>query len=478
MIKKFFSPLSWIQSAKLFWFLYASMGCIWIGYAFITYFLCGHTEDISLQTQPVVNAAVHGKYWNTLFDGHPFSNHFRPGLLVFYPFIKLFPMVPYTLWPIVAKSISFMVSPLLLLKLGRKVLPDQRWIFAIPLLWLLSDVLMRPMTTPNYASSLLFAPIIGAFYFAYVGRLKWVYVLVFVMTLFKENMPLIGVCLAMFLIVEKQQWRQGLALGLVSIVLGLSALTIMNQFGFSVTQGHGVSGLSIFYQFDWKVTMVTKLVIGAGLIPFIAPKTLLYQLPATAVYWLMYTDEKKFFFTNGHHHDYTMTIMMVCALFALRHSIEGKSWILKKPSRVRTVLASLLVVGIGVSGITNLPKLLVMNTSTDESYSIQDRYKTYVQIRQIKKQIPLSATVAATHYTTGFFLGHRQVHNIAYSQLDDNQFADDFTVFPLEAKVSGYRGEYYRKVKQVLQKKIQNGTLKQHPYSTEKIAVYTPVYSL
>ena len=454
------------------------MGCIWIGYAFITYFLCGHTEDISLQTHPVVNAAVHGQYWNTLFDGHPFSNHFRPGLLVFYPFIKLFPMVPYTLWPIVAKSISFMVAPLLLLKLGRKVLPDQRWVFAIPLLWLLSDVLMRPMTTPNYASSLLFAPIIGAFYFAYVGRLKWVYVLVFAMTLFKENMPLIGVCLAMFLIVEKQQWRQGLALGLFSIVLGLSALTIMNQFGFPVTEGHGVSGLSIFYRFDWKATMVLKLIIGAGLIPFIAPKTLLYQLPATAVYWLMHTDDKKFFFTNGHHHDYTMTIMMVCALFALRHSLSGASWFLKKTSRGRTVLASLLVVAIGVSGITNLPKLLVMNTSTNGSYSIQERYQTYTQMRQIKKQIPLSATVAATHYTTGFFLGQRQVHNIAYSQLGDNQFTDDFTVFPLEAKVSGYSDEYYRKVEQVLQKKIQNGTLKQHPYSTEKIAVYTPVYSL
>ena len=474
MTKKLFSPLIWIQSSKLFWFSYGIMGCIWISYAFITYVLCGHTEDISLQTHPVVNAAVHGQYWNTMFDGHPFSNHFRPGLLVFYPFIKLFPMVPYTLWPIVAKSISFMVAPLLLLKLGRKALPDQRWIFAIPLLWLLSDVLMRPMTTPNYASSLLFAPIVGAFYFAYVGRLKWVYVLVFAMTLFKENMPLIGVCLAMFLIVEKQQWRQGLALGLFSIVLGLSALTIMNQFGFPVTQGHGVSGLSVFYRFDWKLTMVTKLIIGAGLIPFIAPKTLLYQLPATAVYWLMYTDEKKFFFTNGHHHDYTMTIMMVCALFALRHSLSGESWFLKKTSRVRTVLASLLVVGIGVSGITNLPKLLIMNTSTNEPYSIQERYHTYTQMRQIKKQIPRSATVTATPYTTGFFLGQKQIHSVLYMQLESVQFTDDFIVVPLTAKAAGLSREYHTKLEQVIQKKIQRGKLKKHAYSTDRIAVYRP----
>ena len=173
-----------------------------------------------------------------------------------------------------------------------------------------------------------------------------------------------------------------------------------------------------------------------------------------------------------------MTIMMVCALFALRHSLSGESWFLKKTSRLRTVLASLLVVAIGVSGITNLPKLLVMNTSTNSSYSIQERYQTYTQMRQIKKQIPLSATVTATHYTTGFFLGQKQIHNIAYMQLDGIQFTDDFIVFPLTAKIAGYSGEYYRKVEQVIQQKIQKGELRQQAYSTNQIAVYTPVSTI
>ncbi|MBD97845.1 hypothetical protein CL648_03480 [bacterium] len=63
-------------------------------------------------------------------------------------------------------------------------------------------------------------------------------------------------------------------------------------------------------------------------------------------------------------------------------------------------------------------------------------------------------------------------------QLDGIQFTDEFIVFPLTAKIAGYSDEYYRKVEQVIQQKIQKGELRQHPYSTEKIAVYTPVYSL
>ena len=127
MIKQFFSPLNWIQTPRFFWVVYAVFSVVWMIHpVYELVFLYHPTFDTGMHIQPIVQAVVNQQYWNTLIDAHPFSNHFRPGLLIFYPFIVAFPSIPPTLWPVMAKSIAFVACPLILLRFGRAVLTDHR----------------------------------------------------------------------------------------------------------------------------------------------------------------------------------------------------------------------------------------------------------------------------------------------------------------------------------------------------------------
>ena len=469
MIKQFFAPLNWIQNAQFFWVVYAVFSVVWMIYPVGIYFLGWHgIIDIGLQTQPIVNLAVNQTYWNTFFDCHPFANHFRPGLLIFYPFIVAFPSIPPTLWPVMAKSIAFVACPLILLRFGRAVLTDHRWVFALPLFWMFSDLLMHPMTTPNYATTLIIPVTLIAFYWGYQGHYIRLYPIVMGLSLFKENMPLIGVCLGIFLMIEKREWRHGLGLFFSSIALGcLIFFVIMPAFGSG--SGPNVFPIRPWGNLDWKLTMLIKVHLGIGFLAFLKPHTILYHLPSLAVYLLVDTGRswKMYYFTNGHYHDYTMTILFVSALFAINYFSNGQSWFCRVAANRQRLLGSVLVVAVMIVGLTNLPRMLEVSEMMPAK-----RYAQYQSVKAIAAKIPKTATVMVTDYSGYLFLDRPRIQKASWS-LEANDA--DFIVLPKNAELAGEHAGEYANIQAHIDQKVQAGILTKHPYSTADVDVYSPV---
>ena len=427
---KFMSPLQWIQSHKFFWVAYAAFSIFWLM--------------------------------------HPFSNHFRPGLFVFAPLIAAFPKVPPTLWAPLAKSIAFLACPLILLALSRRVLVNHpQWVYVIPTFWLFSDILMGALGKANQATGLMLPFILLGFLWAYDGYFWRLFPLVLGISLFKENMPLVGVCLAMFMGLHTgQSWRRASLLGAFSVALGFVIVgCIMPQFGASDAS----SQIAPFSNLGLKVIMGLKLMLATACLPLLYPKTLLFFLPSLAVYVLIdFSHKLSVFWLLGHYHDYTMAILMVCALFGLNQYLNGQSWF--KASLPRFASA-LVVIYIGV-GLNAIPKELYLISANFEWLNppLMQRYRTYKALHAIAPQIPKNYTIITPENCSHPFLAYPKLRRLKAIY---NTPADSPTIIIMSLpQLSGEPAARYRRAQAHIQGSL--GTEWHiHPLTGPWLTVYT-----
>ena len=466
---RFISPLQWIQSSRFFWVAYAGFSVLWLMHPFYELvFLYHPTFDTGMHIQPIVQAVVNHRYWNTFIDAHPFSNHFRPGLFVFAPLIAAFPTVPPTLWAPLGKSIAFLACPLILLALSRRVLFNHtQWVYLIPTFWLFSDILMGALGKANQATGLVLPFILLGFLWAYDGYFWRLFPLVLGISLFKENMPLVGVCLAMFMgLHTRQSWRRASLLGVFSMGLGLVIVFwIMPQFGVPDVS----SQIAPFSNLGLKAIMGLKLMLATACLPLVYPKTLLFFLPSLAVYLLIdFSHKLSVFWLIGHYHDYTMAILMVCALFGLNQYLNGQSWF--KTSLPRFA-SGLVVIYIGV-GLSTIPKELYLVSANFEWLNppVAQRYHTYKALRTVAPQIPKHYTVITPENCSHPFLAYPKLRRLKAIY---NTPADSPAIIIMSLdQISGESlGEYRR-----AQAYIQDGLgteWRVHPLTGPWLTVYT-----
>lgn len=467
---RFISPLQWIQSSRFFWVAYAVFSVLWLMHPFYELvFLYHPTFDTGMHIQPIVQAVVNQHYWNTLIDAHPFSNHFRPGLFVFAPLIAAFPKVPPTLWAPLAKSIAFLACPLILLALSRRVLVNHpQWVYVIPTFWLFSDILMGALGMANQATGLMLPFILLGFLWAYDGYFWRLFPLVLGISLFKENMPLVGVCLAMFMGLHTgQSWRRASLLGAFSVALGfVIVFWIMPQFGASDAS----SQIAPFSSLGLKAIMGLKLMLATACLPLLYPKTLLFFLPSLAVYLLIDLQNKHGpFWVSGHYHDYTMAILMVCALFGINQYLNNRSWFKRSLPRFASVL---VVIYIGV-GLTTVPKEFYLVSANLEwlNQPLIQRYRTNKALRAIVSQIPKHYTIVTSENCSYPFLAYPKLRRFsAVHTISANSPA--IVVMPSGQHLSGESVVGYQRAKAHIQDGL--GTeWRVHPLTGPWLTVYT-----
>lgn len=465
----FFRPLNWIQTPRFFWAVYAIFSVVWMAHPFYELvFLYHPTFDTGMHIQPIVQAVVNQQYWNTLIDAHPFSNHFRPGLFVFAPLIAAFPKVPPTLWAPLAKSIAFLACPLILLALSRRVLVNHpQWVYVIPTFWLFSDILMGALGKSNQATGLMLPFILLGFLWAYDGYFWRLFPLVLGISLFKENMPLVGVCLAMFMGLHTgQSWRRASLLGAFSVALGLVIVFwIMPQFGASDASRQ----IAPFSNLGLKVIMGLKLILATACLPLLYPKTLLFFLPSLAAYLLIDLQNKHGpFWVSGHYHDYTMAILMVCALFGINQYLNNRSWFKRSLPRFASVL---VVIYIGM-GLTTVPKefyLISVNLEWLNQPLIQ-RYRTNKALRAVVSQIPKHYTIVTSENCSYPFLAYPKLRQFsAVYTISAN--SPTIVVMPSVQHLSGESVVNYQRVKAYIQDNL--GTKWHiHPLTSPNLTLY------
>lgn len=207
MTKNNSTIINFFTNKRVFYTLLAIIGSGWLSLMLFRYIFLGfYAWDTVLHIQPVINYTVNGNYYNNILSMHPIANHFRPGLLLFYPLIKL---IPTGMWMMLAKVIAFLACPFILLYMGKTILKDTRFIYVAPIFWLLNDPIANVVSSQSVSTTLMPPFILLAFLFAWQNKHLYMYLCLVFILLFKENMALIWLSLGMFLVVEKKEYKHG-----------------------------------------------------------------------------------------------------------------------------------------------------------------------------------------------------------------------------------------------------------------------------
>lgn len=396
------------------------------------FFLEYHTWDTGAHVEPLIYLIKYGKYYNS-FGGCPeLANHFRPGLLVFIPFLKL---IPNVLWIAFAKIFAFFSCPLLLYHYGKKYLPDPKWATLIPVFWLVSDVLNNSLFAENYATGLILPFIILAFFAAWEGKKLRMIIYLISILFFKENMALVWLCLGMFLIVEKKDYKWGSGLFISGIFIGLGIfLVLIPMLSSGVASVHS-GRLAPLAMLDLKLMMSLKVILALFLAPLIYPPMILYVAPAFGLYFL--SGIYQVFWLNFHYHDFTFTIALIGCFFALLRFQQNKTWFNQLSLKVRIRLGWVAVVLASLLFVSKLPYYELFKYPLSD---LKRKFTLFQTVQHIRYSLPEDRDLWVPEKIGVHFMEHPRVKSIVYEGAIEPYFYQDKPFIIAMPKKSAYAG--------------------------------------
>lgn len=388
-----------------------------------------------------------GNYYNSILEMHPFANHFRPGMFVFLPLIKI---MPTGFWLIIAKVVSFLSCPLIFLYMGKKVLGKSRFIYVIPILWCFNDPLINVMTSHNAATTIIIPFILLAFLFAWKHKYIFMYLFLFFLLLFKENMGLVWLCVGMFLMIEKKEYKHGALITVLGLIFGIIInFYIMPLFN-SGSLSHHHNFFNPYAYWDVKILMIVKSLLAVGLIPLIRPASLLYILPAYGVYLLGAREE--YFHLFFHYHDFTITIMYVGALFSFKGYLENNTFLNKFSYKFKKNFFRIIVILLILNGIYRLSFVDIFHKKDHA-----EKYKIRTSLININPRLNNDYDIYVADQFAFYFMDFKKLHIFDKNKPETFSFKTKtdplYIIYPANKKHFTIENKIYLK----LTKEIQNG---------------------
>jgi len=451
------SILNFFRNRKVFWFLFFFY---FIGFIlemlYRNFFFELTVHDLGYQAQPIFNLLFNGKYYNSFEGMHPIANHFRPGLLVFLPFIKL---IATPIWLLFFKIVAYMSCPLILLKYGKKYFVIEKYAYTLPILWLLNDIVSRTLNFQNVSTGIILPFIMLAFFMAYENRHKSMYLLLILVLFFKESMALVWLSVGAFKFVISKQYRHGIFLFISGMIIGIFVhFGLMPMFNAGNLSNHH----RLFAPFSYiplKIIMFIKVFLSTGLILLVRPLVLLFVLPAFGLY--VVGAKLGFFYISAHHHDFTITITFVGMFFVLKSYLEGSTWLnnlklSKQKIMVTTALFLLMVVGFS----TGMPYLSLLRPIYKNG-SYAEQFKLSREAIQIFDKIDKGITVYSCKGTGSYLLKHPDVRHLQYSTLElfsEKNAVSFYVVYPKNRKYMGIDSQLFSLINNKVQEGLNNGS--------------------
>ena len=440
---------------KIFWITFAVIVGGWLAHAICGYFFLGfRVWDTALHVQPVLHWTLYGEYIDKFLHGgvHPFVNHFRPILLLLAPFFYVWKSM---LVIHIAKVIAFASCPLIFLYYGKKF-GLQKLAFAIPVLWLIHDVLITAMYAGNQATALALPFIVLAFMLAMNKSYRAMWIPLILLLFFKENLSLVWICLGMFLIVEHKKWKLGSLIVGMGLIIGFTIYFVVIP-GF--TEGVMQHSVDSFKPLDYvgeKMMMLIRAYLAMGFFVFFRPQALLYTLPAYGIYLVGGHRVYSAFFLGAHTHDFPTTILFCAVFYLLFKTVKENSRFKIERKGHRRYLKTCLVI-MFLFCIAKNPYFRIAYESVTYPVAHQIR-NTVINIRETIKaddQIYVSGAIM------DLFIKYRNIHPFALSH-GHHRFpyleSESFTIiFPTHSKLSLLKSDFLNHYIVMLQKHDEKG---------------------
>jgi len=190
--------------------------------------------DLTIFHNLVWNSS-HGRFLATQIipSGYHMPQHFDPILILVSVTYWIYSS-PITL--LILQSIMIGASGLLIFLIGRQLIKSNFLAFALSLSFLMHPATHGMNTLDFHSFTLSVFTILLSFYMLGKRNLIGSIIAVALMLITREDIPIIGVTIGLFLIISEGRWRSGLAILLMSLIYFLIALTIISYFGKSLVE--------------------------------------------------------------------------------------------------------------------------------------------------------------------------------------------------------------------------------------------------
>lgn len=430
-----------ILSKKFWWTIFILSLIGWTTLFILKFFLIGYkTWDIGAHIQAIFNLSLHSNYFSNFIGMHHLADHFWPGLALFVPFLKIWAN-PF--WFLLAKLIAYFACPIILLYISKKHFKNKKLVYLLPLLWLINDPLINVLSAQNISTALTMPFIILSFYFAYIRKYYWMFFSLIFLSLFKEYMPQIWLCVGTYIFIEQKRHK----MGLLTIICGLLIGFGMNFYSIPFFR-YGLESLhnNNFAPFQFiglKFLMVLKALLSIGLIPLLLPRYLLYIIPAFGVYLM--TNKINVFFLVDHYHDLTMATIFAVSFLVLLKYQNNKTWFNNWKSKSKQRLFVVIILILFINSMPKNPFKKIANLTKN----FRNKYSIYKSVQQFKKELPLTTEIWADEYLTFYFLEYANIQSFDQYHFPKFNFErknNYFIIIPVK-KYSLLRADLYDQFK-------------------------------
>lgn len=448
-------------------FIIFSMG--WLGIAIVRYFSADYyTFDIGALANEIAQFVKTGGLYSTILGRHVLADHFAPNLLLFYPFFKVYPSF---LWLTAFQIAAFLSSVFVLIRIGKQVIPDNQdyFVFIAPALFLIHNLVACTVLHQTQPSAFSLPFILLAFSFAIDKKYVKMFVVIVFLLGFKEHLALVWISLGMFFIVHLNKIKIGIALIILGIVLGLlTYFVVMPYFshsGYLVSRGR----FGPFSLITQKIFLITVSLISVGFLPLLAPKSLLYILPAFGIALVSKAPTMLTF--DYHYQDIPLTVLFIGVIYGLANLSTGKSWLFNIDKKYFQYIAAISFIVIIFTN-PRFPTLIIKDFWPDP-----DEILLFNEIRQYEKIAPIDVNLWVGERIGPFLINHPYLKSFDQWEGWKRALKDKKThiiVVPVE-ELSVLPSKYYREFKKEMDVALAQGKYRQIK-GFKKLLIYQSLY--
>lgn len=434
LTKVLFEKINYLlnKTEKYFKYLFIFFVFQWILLAWANYYSFNfHTWDTASFANPISNLIQTGNLYNTFLERHAFADHFDPNLLFFYPF---FLIKNTTLWLTIAKIIAFSVCPFLLIKTGKLINLPSHLIYVAPLIFLLNKYLANTLAFEFQPSSLSLPFIILIFNYAIEKKyLKMALFLILILG-FKEHMALIWISVGAYIILFQKEPKIGITLIIIGLGIGIIIFfTVMPSFAIGLNSLHS-NRFNPFSLYSEKFLLIYSSLLAVGLIPLMAPRTLLFIIPSFGI--SLVSQDPNMMTFNYHYQDIALAVLFVGVVVGLSKTNVLSLFFTDKTNKILPLLSATLIIT-----NSNIPY-----KNAWEHWPTKLNFEIMGDIEKIREVVKKDTTLWVTEKFSIYFIDYPKLKSIDIWGGDKNlqrTIGEKAIIIPRDSSLSSLNQETY-----------------------------------
>ena len=447
-------PLTTILNPQAFLSLFSVFSVLAFGLLFARYYSASFTiYDTGIFSNVGYRFWQYGETFSSVLQIPSLRDHFVPILFLLSP---LYGISDSFLWLPILKTVAFLLCPLILLRFGCQLFDqasERHWAYLPPMLWMVSIHLTRVLTMEFQPSTLALPLVLAAFLLAHNRRWLPLGLSLFGLLLFKENMALVWISVGMFVMTESRRGLVASILCVGGVIVGLTVFFVV----IPAVGGQGSPHIGRFGPLELigsKLYLIFSGLLSVGFLPLLAPRTLLFVLPAFAL--SIVSRDPQMVSYGFHYQDIGLAALFVASLVGLREFIGGKVWRAVNVPRRGFAVALFLILLVGVN-CKPLTWYLVRDWPTKESIRL------IAQLRLIDTTLAGDEELWTLNSMGAYFFTHR-LRCITNAEAFINDAQPKVVVLSKSVSTWPLTDKEMARVRAVLTKRVEQGLMTRTNY--------------